>query len=252
MLASRLDPSSAHSTLGTPAFADAATMDRLAAAEAAHELANLMTVVLGSLEQLRDQPLDEQGHQQLGRAEWGARQAARLTRQVLSRAQGRDDRPEAADLNVVVNEFATVMGRRLDGGTPVAVELAPSRLPVRLDKGLLELVLLNLARNAADAMPTGGEVVIRTCGPRLDGMGEQRTVEVSVSDSGTGMSPAVARRAMEAFFTTKPPGKGTGLGLWMAERFARAHDGKVAIETAAGRGTTIRLVFPYAGEGDAS
>ena len=248
MLASRLDPGGAHGKSGTPAFADAATTDRLAAAEAAHELANLMTIVLGSLEQLRDQPLDEQGRQQLGRAEWGARQATRLTRQVLSRAQGRDDRPEAADLNVVVDEFVTVIGRRLDGGTPVAVELAPSPLPVRLDTGLLELVLLNLARNAADAMPPGGEVVIRTRGPRLDGMGEQLTAEVSVSDSGTGMSPAVARRAMEAFFTTKPPGKGTGLGLWMAERFARSCDGKVEIETAVGRGTTIRLVFPRADE----
>lgn len=246
MLADRLDLGGARGSVEHPASAGEA--DGSVAADAAHELANLMMVVLGSLEQLRRQPLDEQGLQQLSRAEWGARQAARLTRQVLSRAQGRDDRAEIADLNAAVNAFVTALGRRLDGGLQIALDLAPTNLPVRLDPGLLDLVLLNLARNAADAMPSGGEVVLRTRGPRLDGMGDQLTVEVAVSDSGTGMSPAVAQQATKAFFTTKPPGKGTGLGLWMAERFAAAHDGKVTIETAAGQGTQVRLVFPYAGE----
>ena len=153
-----------------------------------------------------------------------------------------------ADLNEAVAAFAAVMGRQLEGGALVAVELTSAWLPVRLDAGLLELVLLNLVRNAADAMPSGGEVVVRTLGPRLDGMGDQLTVEVSVSDSGTGMSPAVAQRATEAFFTTKTHGRGTGLGLWMAERFAQTHDGKVAIKTEEGRGTVVRLVFPYAAD----
>ena len=243
MQSSRLDPNGARGELGR--FASAERADRPVAADAAHELANLMTVVLGSLEQLRGQPLDAQGHQQLGRAEWGARQAARLTRQVLSRTQGRDEKPGVTDLNEAVSGFAAAMGRHLEGGALVAVELASAWLPVRVDAGLLELVLLNLVRNAADAMPPGGEVVVRTHGPRLDGLGDQLTVEVSVSDSGTGMSPAVARRATEAFFTTKAHGKGTGLGLWMAERFAKAHDGKVAIRTEEGRGTVVRLVFPY-------
>ena len=220
------------------------------AADAAHELANLMMVVLGSLEQLRRQPLDEQGWQQLSRAEWGARQATRLTRQVLSRAQGRDDKVEVADLNAAVGAFAAALSRRLDGSLRVALDLAPVKLPVRLDLGLLDLVLLNLVRNAADAIPSGGEVVLRTLGPRLDGMGDQLTVEVAVLDGGTGMSPAVAQHATEAFFTTKPHGKGAGLGLWMAERFASAHDGMVTIETAAGQGTKVRLVFPYAGEAE--
>lgn len=243
MQGSRLDPDG---TRGKPRrFASAGVVGRPVAADAAHELANLMTVVLGSLEQLRGQPLDSQGHQQLGRAEWGARQAARLTRQVLSRTQGRDEKPEMTDLNEAVSGFATAMGRHLEGGALITVELTPTRLPVRLDAGLLELVLLNLVRNAVDAMPSGGEVVVRTHGPRLDGMGDQLTVEVSVSDNGTGMSPAVARRATEAFFTTKAHGRGTGLGLWMAERFAQTHNGKVAITTEEGRGTVVRLVFPY-------
>ena len=153
-----------------------------------------------------------------------------------------------ADLNAIMDGFARVIGRHLDSGIRVAVEVAPARLPVHLDSGLLELVLLNLVRNAVDAMPSGGEVVLRTRGPRLDGMGDQLTVEVSVSDSGTGMSPAVAQRATEAFLTTKPHGRGTGLGLWMAHRFASECGGTVKIETAPGQGTTVRLTFPYAGE----
>ena len=246
MQTSRLDPDGASSNLGYLAATE--LIGQPVAADAAHELANLMTVVLGSLEQLRSQPLDSHGRQQLERAEWGARQAARLTRQVLSRAQGRDEKPGVTDLNEVVGGFAAMLGRRLEGGAPVAVELASAWLPVRLDAGLLELVLLNLVRNAADAMPSGGEVIIRTQGPRLDGTGDQLTVEVSVSDSGTGMSPAVARRATEAFFTTKAHGRGTGLGLWMAERFAHACNGRVAITTEEGRGTVVRLVFPCAAD----
>ena len=217
-------------------------------AEAAHEITNLMTVVLGSLEQLRRQPLDEPGQRQLARAEWGARHVAQLTRRVLYQAQERNDTAEAVDLNAAVDGFVRIMENRANEGARVTAELAPGPLPVRLDAGLLDLVLLNLVRNATDALPNGGEVVVHTRRPRLDGMGEQLTVEVSVSDNGTGMPPGVAQRATEAFFTTKPNGKGTGLGLWMAHSFASECGGTVKIETASGRGTTVRLVFPYAGE----
>ena len=218
----------------------------------AHELANLVMVVSGSLEQLRRQPLDKQGQRQLARAEWGAWQAVQLTRQVLSQAQGGDGgaEAEAVDLNAAVGGFADAIGQQVDGRVRLAAELAPGRLPVRLDPALLELVLLNLVRNAADAMPDGGTVTIRTCGPRLDGLGDQLATEVLVSDTGTGMPPAVVERAAEAFFTTKPRGKGTGLGLWMAHRFASTCDGKVKIETAPGQGTTVRLALPHRGDAE--
>ncbi len=219
-------------------------------ADAAHELANLVMVVSGSLEQLRRQPLDDQGRQQLARAEWGARQAARLTRQVLSQAQGGDGASAVVDLSAAVGRFTSVMGQHVSEGVQLAADLAPGRLPVRLDAGLLELVLLNLVRNAVDAMPDGGTVVLRTKGPRLDGLGDQLAAEVAVVDTGTGMAPDVAGRATEAFFTTKPPGRGTGLGLWMAHQFAATHGGKVGIETAPGQGTTVRLSLPYAGDAE--
>ena len=205
-----------------------------------------MTVVLGSLEQLRRQPLDKQGRQQLARAEWGAWQAGQLTRRVLSQAQGGDGEAEVGvvDLNAAVGRFVAAIGPQVDEHVQLAAKLAPGPLPVRLDPALLELVLLNLVRNAADAMPGGGMVVLRTCRPRLDGLGDQLATEVSVSDTGTGMAPAVAERATEAFFTTKPRGKGTGLGLWMAHRFASTCGGKIEIKTSHRRGTTIRLALP--------
>ena len=217
-------------------------------ADAAHELANLMTIVSGSLEQLRRQPLNKQGQQQLARAEWGARQATRLTRQVLSQSRDRDDTVEIVDLSAAVDGFAAIIGQHIGRGVQLATELTSERLPVRLDAGLLELVLLNLVRNATDAMPDGGKVVLRTKGPRLDGLGDQLATEVSISDNGTGMPPTVAQRATEAFFTTKPHGKGTGLGLWMAQRFASIHNGKISIETAPGQGTEVRLILPYFGD----
>lgn len=224
--------------------------DRALGADVAHELVNLLMVASGSLEQLRRQPLSQQGQQQLARAEWGVRQAARVTRQVLSEVQGGGSIAAVVDLNAVVGGFAAVMGQQVSEGVQLAAELAPGRLPVRLDAGLLELVLLNLVRNAADAMPEGGQVVLLTKGPRLDGLGDQLAVEVAVSDTGTGMAPEVAQQATEAFFTTKPQGKGTGLGLWMAHRFVSTHDGKISIETAPGQGTTVRLSLPYAGDAE--
>ena len=172
-------------------------------ADMMHELANLVMVVSGSLEQLRRQPLDEQGRQQLARAEWGARQVARLTRQVLFQAQGGDGAAAVADLNAVVGGFAATMGQRAGEGVQLTAELAPGQLPVRVDAGLLDFVLLNLVRNAADAMPDGGRVVLRTKGPRLDGLGDRLAVEVAVSDTGTGTAPDAAERAADALLTAK-------------------------------------------------
>jgi signal transduction histidine kinase len=216
------------------------------AAGIAHEFNNLLTVVLGSLEQLRRQPLDGQGRRQLERAEWGVWQAGRLSRQVLSFARPQGGAARTVDLNEVLGAFDALLGHAAGDRASLALRLAPQPLPARLDPGQLELAVLNLVRNAADATPAGGSITVRTAGQQVDGLGGQPTVEVSVSDTGTGMAPEVLGRAATAFFTTKEPGRGTGLGLWMVERFAAAWGGRMDIQTAVGQGTTVRLVFPRA------
>ena len=151
------------------------------------------------------------------------------------------------DLNAAVSKFVAAMGQRGDEHVQLTAELARHWMPVRLDDGLLDLVLLSLMRNATEAMANGGKVVLRTCGPCLDGLGYRLATEVSVSDSGTGMLPEVAKRAADVSLTNKPHGNSAGLGLWMAHRFASTCGGKGSIETAPGQGTTVKLALPYAG-----
>lgn len=216
-------------------------------AGAVHDLNNLLTVVLGSLEQLRRQSLDGRGQGQLDRAQWGVRQAGRLARQVLAASRDEGSGDGIVDLNEAVHSFDAMVGHVAGKGVTLVVEAAPKTLPARLDAGQLELALLNLVRNAADAMPGGGQVFVRTAGHRVDGLGARPTVEVSVSDTGTGMAPEIVQRATDPFFTTKG-GRGTGLGLWLVQRFAHEAGGKVEIETGLGRGTTVRLTLPRAEE----
>jgi signal transduction histidine kinase len=212
----------------------------------AHEFNNLLTVALGSLEQLRRQALDERGREQLERTEWSVRQAGRLARQVLSFVRRDAGQPQRVDLNEVIGEFDKIMSHAASGRTRLTLELCQEPLPIYLDPGQLELALLNLVRNATDAMSDNGSIIIRTAAHQSDGLDRQQTVEVAVTDTGTGMPPEIVDRVTTSFFTTKPRGQGTGLGLWMVKRFATACGGKLDIETALGRGTTVRLVFPRA------
>ncbi len=152
---------------------------------------------------------------------------------------------EAISLNAAVRRSIATMQPRLDALVQLTMELALEPLAARLDAGLLDFMLLNLVRNAANAMPEGGEVVVRTHGPRLGGSDRRPTVEVSVSDSGAGLPSAVARRATEAFFASTQ-GNSAKPGRWLADRFASACGGKVEIEAAPETGTMVRLVFPYA------
>lgn len=208
----------------------------------AHEFNNLLTIALGSLEQLRRQALSEPATRQLDRAEWSVRQAGRLAHQLLSFVRRDAGQPEYVDLNAVVGEFDKIMSHAAGDRIRLVVELCEQPLMVYLDPGQLELALLNLVRNASDAMSGGGSVIIRTANLPIDG-GEM-TAEVSVSDSGIGMAPEIAQRATASFFTTKPQGEGTGLGLWMVKRFVTACGGKLDIETVEGRGTTVKLIVP--------
>ena len=132
-------------------------------------------------------------------------------------------------------------------------DLTPELWPTKVDPSQVRDALLNLAINARDAMPGGGQLTIATVNAELDeaaakefGISEGCYVELSVADIGIGMAPDVLRRALEPFFTTKPPGVGTGLGLSTVYGFASQSGGTLAIRSTPGAGTTVRLLLPRA------
>ena len=217
------------------------------AVEVVHELNNLLTVVGGSVEQARARPSSKRQAAQLARAAWGVERAGRLTRQILGAARGRPPGAAPADLGELVQGMAGLVAEVVGAGIEARLELAPEPLPVRVDAGRLELALLNLVRNAADAMPGGGRLTIRTgaLAPAEAG----RLVALVVSDTGAGMTPEAARRATEPFFTTKPPGRGTGLGLSLARGFAERSGGRLEVASAPGGGTHVAIVLPRREDG---
>lgn len=146
--------------------------------------------------------------------------------------------PEAVDLNGIVREEADLLDHTLLQKVQLAVDLEPGLPPIMGDRGALGNALMNLCVNAVDAMPRGGLLAIRTRSLPTD------QVEVVVEDSGEGMAPEVLQRALEPFFTTKPLGKGTGLGLAMVNGIMEAHGGTLSIQSEVGFGTSIRLLFP--------
>ena len=152
------------------------------------------------------------------------------------REVARVDRFDAGD---AVREMLPMLRQTLGAGIVLAAEIADAPLPVRFDRAQLELVLLNLAANAAHAMPDGGRAMLAL--QARDG-----AMHLALSDTGHGMAADVAARALEPFFTTKPAGQGTGLGLAVAADLLGDAGGGIRLETAPGAGTTVHLTLPLA------
>ncbi len=214
------------------------------ASSMAHEFNNLMTIVLASLERLDGEPDRARLDRYTARAVWGARRAARLTDQMLSFARRQFHDNQVVELNETIRDFDGILDQMAGSHVSLALRLAPEPLVVRLDPGQLELALLNLVRNAADAIGNSGEVVIETRARSLEGAVILPAAEIAVIDKGSGMRPEIVSRVVEPFFTTKDPGKGTGLGLSMVNGFAEQSQGRLEIDSTLGQGTAVRLVFP--------
>ncbi len=212
----------------------------------AHAFNNLMTVVVASIDQAAAQATSDGQRLQLARAEQAARDAGRLTQQMLSFARRQFLEEQTVDLNELVGDLDNLVGRMVGDQIKVEFDLAAHPIPARLDAGQLELASIALVRNAADAMPQGGRIGIATREYRswdaLEGHTGQNWAELAVIDDGFGMPAEVAQRATEPFYTTK--GTATGLGLSMVQGFVEQSRGRLRIETGPGKGTTVRLVFP--------
>ena len=212
----------------------------------AHDFNNLLQVISGGL-QIMARPGDPAGRERVFNAmKQAVERGASLCRQLLAFARRQPLRPEPVDLNRLIVGMHELLDRSLRGDVQFRSVFAESLWPVEVDPGELELVILNLAVNARDAMPTGGIVTISACNaPALadhELIGD--FVRLDISDTGIGMAADVLSHAFEPFFTTKEVGKGSGLGLAQAHGFARASRGAVRIESTVGLGTKVSLFLP--------
>ncbi len=218
----------------------------------AHEFNNLLTVMLANIEPIgRD--ADERTRRRLDRASWAIRRATRLTQQMLSfaRRQFLDARP--LDLRDALREIDALVDQVSGPDVIVRIDLPPQPVPAQVDAGQLEVALLHLVRNSVDAMPAGGRLTLSAdaahAAPDDLALPEARAfVELRVTDTGHGMTPEIATRASEPFFTTRPQGAGkearAGLGLSVVKGFIEQSGGRLQLDSAPGEGTIARLILP--------
>ena len=185
-----------------------------------------------------------------------AQQAIRVTRQLLTFARHEVTTPEIIDINEAVESAGKLLRRALGEHIELTIAAEPALWRVKADRGQLEQVLVNLAVNARDAMPGGGQLTIDTANVEVDdtfasqrpGLVPGRYARLRVSDNGTGMDKATADRVFEPFFSTKPKGHGTGLGLATVYGIVTGAGGSIDIYSEAGTGTTVSVLLPATDE----
>ena len=212
----------------------------------AHDFNNLLMVISGGLDMLDRQADPARRRRLMDGMIQAAQRGASLTRQLLAFPRRQELRPEPVDIARQIGGMRELLDRSLRGDVHVMFDFPDTLWPVEVDPGELELVVLNLAVNARDAMPTGGTIVVR--GENLPNWKDDEVagdyVRLSVVDTGTGMTDDVRLRVFEPFFTTKDIGKGSGLGLAQVYGFAKQSRGSVCIDSEVGRGTAIALYLP--------
>jgi len=210
----------------------------------AHDFNNLLTPIVGALDRLmRSDNLDAREKRFAKGAFESAERAAALTAQLLTFSRRQKLEIKVVEVAEMLTNVCELAGQSLEVSHELDCSTEPDTPPVATDKVQLELAILNLILNARDSMPTAGTVQIRAA-PILDY--GRPSVVFSVADRGSGMDPATASRALEPFFTTKPQGAGTGLGLAQVAEVAKQSGGRIEIDSELGRGTIIRLILPAA------
>ena len=218
----------------------------------AHDFNNLLTVVLGNIRQIQKNATDPTLLRRLSMMSEAAERGAKLTAQMLAFSRRQKLEPKPVDLNDTVSSMRDLLHSTMGGSVRIETVLAPQLWPAMIDPTQIELVILNLAINARDAMAVGGTLAVETANVTL---GEPRRTEepapgeyvmVAVSDTGSGMTDEVFAKALEPFFTTKEVGKGSGLGLSQVFGLAKQSGGGVRIDTRVGEGTSVKVYLPRA------
>jgi PAS domain S-box-containing protein len=216
----------------------------------AHDFNNLLTPIIGSLDMLvRKGVGSERERRLIDGALQSAERAKTLVQRLLAFARRQPLQPTAVDVRRLVEGMVGLLGSTLGPTIDVRVDLSNDLSPAKADPNQLEMALLNLAVNARDAMPDGGELTISARresirGSHPSGVKRGHYVRLCVGDTGTGMDAATLRRATEPFFSTKGVGKGTGLGLSMVHGLVAQLGGGLSIESVPKQGTTIMLLLP--------
>ncbi len=219
----------------------------------AHDFNNLLTIIGGygrmALDSIEKKNPFRQDFEAIVEA---ANRASALTRQLLAFSRRQHVQPKVLDLNRLVNRMNKMLRRLIREDIDLRLALAPDLGRIKADPGQLEQVIMNLAVNARDAMPGGGRLTIETVNLEVRENAADLPADLpcgsyivlSVSDTGTGMTPEIRSRIFEPFFTTKPKGKGTGLGLSTVYGIVKQSGGGISVETEIGRGTTFRIYVP--------
>jgi signal transduction histidine kinase len=215
----------------------------------AHDFNNLLTAIIGNLDMIRSRVQDNDRLRRLSdNALEASRRGAKLASQLLAFSRSQRMSVGAVDLQQLFNGISGLITQSVGPAVHLSMQLDPEARMVMSDANQLELALLNLALNGRDAMPDGGRLIISA--RRTDDVDRHLPkgdyVQLSVTDTGTGMSEEVRGRAIEPFFTTKRVGQGTGLGLSQVYAVARESGGSLDIESEINRGTTVRLTLPMA------
>lgn len=222
----------------------------------AHDFNNLLTIISGNLQLLQERVAEDAFTTRLVSAAAGAaKRGAELVRGLLAFSRKQVLQPRAVNLGHTVAQVLPLLERTLGENIEVAMIRGKGLWEAMADPAQLESALLNLSVNARDAMPRGGRLTIETANVELDADDAAQDPELrpgeyvmlAVSDTGTGMSAETLAHAVEPFFTTKPPGKGSGLGLSMVFGFAKQSGGHLKIYSEVGHGTSVKLFLPRTG-----
>jgi PAS domain S-box-containing protein len=224
----------------------------------AHDFNNLLSAIIGNLSLLQEELVgQDQWRKKALRALEAAERGAAITQRLLAFSRKQALRPQQVNLNDLIEGMVDLLSYSLGETIHIKMRLQEDLWPIVIDPGQLENALMNLALNSRDAMPDGGQLLLQTenCGldqaaaGKAPGIDPGDYVILSVQDTGLGMSEEVLNHVFEPFFTTKEVGAGSGLGLSMVYGFIHQSGGHISIDSALGKGTTLRFYLPRTEQG---
>lgn len=207
----------------------------------AHDFNHLLSLILGFARKGQHESDPDSLKKALSGVEAAARRAAAVSHKLLNFSRQEGAKVEALDVRLVIEELKPMLRQLFDPQTSVTVDMQPMPHWIAFDRSQFELVVLNIAANANDAMPEGGRFRVN-----LRMLADAGRVELEMSDSGSGMSPDVQARIFEAFYTTKPPDRGTGLGLAVVHDLILAAGGALDVHSEPGQGSRFVISLPGA------